>query len=284
MTPQLLNLSPEEYHSDPCDEPSLNSSVAVKMVLQTPAHAREAHPRVATDYQPAVSNAFDEGTAIHQMLLGDDRCDILVFDDYRSKAAQEQRDISRAAGRTPILSKKWDELAKVGDALKRQVAEFQIQPPLFTEGIAEQSIIWEERGISCRARLDWLTNDYRFIDDLKKARSSEPRRFQKSMWGYGYDIKAAFYIRAVRAVFDVDPVFRWVAIEPTPPYAMSVHVLSPQALYSAHEKVDLAMDLWRECLDTGVWPGYAQTVQIVEQPPWAEAAVWDDTALTEAPF
>ncbi len=281
---QLLNLSPEEYHSDPCDTPSLNSSVAATMLLQTPAHAREHHPRVATNYQPQVSPAFDEGTAIHQMLLGDDRCDILVFDDYRSKAAQEQRDISRAAGRTPILSKKWDELALLGESLKAQVAAFNIDPPLFADGIAEQSIIWEERGISCRARLDWLRTDYRCIDDLKKARTAQPRRFHKALYGYGYDIKAAFYIRAVRATFGVDPLFRWVAIEPEPPYAMSVHVLSPQALATAHEKVDLAMDLWKECLETGDWPAYGGLVQTVELPAWMQAAEWDDTALTEVPF
>ena len=285
MTAFLLDTSARDYHADPAPEPSLNSTVAKALYLETPAHARQKHPRLMDGaYVATHTDAMDEGTALHQMLLGDDRVDVLDFDSFRSAEAQAARDASRGAGRVPMLRRKWDELAAVGDALKTQVASFPIDPPLFVDGVAEQTIIFDGEGWTGRARLDWLRNDFAFIDDLKKSRSAEPRRWQRAMWPLGYDIQAAFYIRAARAAFGVDPVFRWVAIEPTPPYAMTVHVMSPQTLKAAHVKVDQAIELWRECTKTGVWPAYPRTVQTVELPAWQVEAEWDDTALTEVPF
>lgn len=284
MTAELLDIQADAYHADPCDTPSLNATVATALVLETAAHAKQKHPRLADSYTPSHTDAMDEGTALHQMLLGDDRVDVLDFDAFRTNEAKAARDESRAAGRVPILRKKWDEIALLGDSLKTQVAGFPTTPPLFVEGRAEQTIVWEEDGVACRARLDWLRTDLTTIDDLKKSRSALPRRFHKAMYQLGYDIKAAFYIRAVRAAFGVDPLFRWVAIEPDPPYALSVHVLSPDALKAAHDKVDLALDIWKTCLSSGEWPAYPQTVQVVELPEWMRAEQWDDTALVGAPF
>lgn len=291
MTVELLDVPVDRYHSDQLGAtPTLNASVAAALLLETPAHAKQKHPRLADTEIVHHSDALDEGTAIHQMLLGDDRCDILDFDAFRSNDAKAARDESRAAGRVPMLRHKWDALLELGASLKEQVASFPVDPPLFVEGRAEQTIIWGEGGVACRSRLDWLRTDLRCIDDLKKARSAQPRQFHRSMWSYGYDIKAAFYIRAVRAAFSGepswrgDPVFRWVAIEPTPPYAMTVHVLSPSALRAAHDKVDLALELWAECLRTDEWPAYPQTVQTVELPAWMQEPEWDDAALEGVPF
>lgn len=286
MTVELLDVPVDTYHADlVSDIPTLNSTVAKALLLETPAHAKQKHPKLMDgDYTPKHTDAMDEGTALHQMLLGDDRCDVLDFDAFRSDAAKAARDESRGAGRVPLLRKKWDEIALIGDSLKQQVAAFPIDPPLFVDGRPEQTIVWYENGVGLRARLDWLRTDLACIDDLKKSRSAQPRRWARAMWPLGYDIQAAFYIRACRAAFGVEPVFRWVAIEPDPPYAMSVHVLSPQALAAAHEKVDLAIDLWAECLRTGSWPAYSQTVNVVELPEWMAPQEWDDSALESVPF
>lgn len=219
---------------------------------------------------------MDEGTVLHQMLLGDDRCDILDYDDFRTNAAKEARDDSRANGRVPVLQKKWDEMLVLGDALKRQVAEFPCSPPLFVDGRAEQTIVWDEGGVACRARLDWLRTDLACIDDLKKSRSAQSRAWQRSFWALGYDMQAAFYLRGVKAAFGKQPVFRWVAIEPDPPYALAVFQLSSAALAAAQVKVDLALELWSECLRTGVWPAYPRLIQTVELPAWMQAGSWDE--------
>jgi hypothetical protein len=288
---RLLNTSVGDYHADDLGigTPTLNATVAKSLVLETPAHAKQKHPRLMDgQYVSKHTDAMDEGTALHQMLLGDDRCDIFDYDAWTTKDARADRDASRAAGRVPFKRKQWDEIALLGDALKAQVAAFPIDPPLFVDGMAEQTILWYEtwegREIACRARLDWLRSDYRCIDDLKKSRSADPRKWQRAMWPLGYDIQAAFYVRACRAAFGVEPVFRWVAIEPEPPYAMSVHVLSADAMSAAQAKVDLALDIWSRCLESGDWPAYPLVPNVVELPSWMQTEEWDDTALEAVPF
>lgn len=282
----LLDISAEEYHSDPCDTPSLNATVATALVLETPAHAKIKHPRLAG---PGVTfqfhtDAMDEGTALHQMLLGDDRVDIMEYPDWRTAEARTARSDSRNRGRVPMLRHKWDYISELGDSLKQQVRAFPIDPPLFVDGMAEQTIVYTDERATYRARLDWLRKDLSCIDDLKKSRTAEPRRFQKQLYALGYDIKAAFYIRAVEAAFGTRPVFRWVAIEPEPPYALSVHVMSPDALQVAERRLDQAIDDWQACLADNNWPAYPLRPNVVEPPPWLRDDVWDDTALLEVPF
>ncbi len=289
MTTELLDVPVDAYHADQLgDTPSLNSTVAKALVLETPAHAKQKHPRLMDgDYVQKYSDAMDEGTALHQMLLGDDRCDILDFDAFRTNEAKDARDLSRSLGRVPLLRKKWDEIALLGDSLKEQVSAFPIEPKLFVEGRAEQTIVWNEpNGITCRARLDWLRTDYLCIDDLKKSRSANKRDFHKTIYSLGYHIQAAFYVRACKAAFGVEPLFRWVAIESDPPYAMTVHTLRPNsdAMDYAQHKVTEACEIWQACLESGEWPAYPLVAHEVELPPWLAPVEWDDAALEGVPF
>lgn len=288
MTATLLDLPADAYHADPCDAPSLNASVAKSLILETPAHAKQKHPRLMDgDYTPKHTDAMDEGTALHQMLLGDDRVDILEYDIINTKEAKAERDASRAAGRVPMKRKDWDKIALLGDSLKSQVAAFPIDPPLFVDGMAEQTIVWDEpNGVTCRARLDWLRSDYHTIDDLKKAKTSDPKRFQRQLYTLGYHIQAAFYVRACKAAFGVEPVFRWVAIEADPPYALTVHTLRPgsDAMDYAQHKVTEACEIWQACLESGEWPAYPMVAHEVELPPWLAPVEWDDAALEGVPF
>jgi hypothetical protein len=47
-----------------------------------------------------------------------------------------------------------------------------------------------------------------------------------------------------------------VVIESEPPFAVSVLGLAPSALAFGHEKVQWAIETWRRCMKSGVWPGY----------------------------
>src|SRR6266446_5889204 len=73
-------------------------------------------------------------------------------------------------------------------------------------GVPEQCLIWQERnGIWCRARPDWLRTDHRLVADYKTTTNAAPDAWIRSqLFGLGYDIQAAFYLRGLRAVFGHD--------------------------------------------------------------------------------
>lgn len=276
----------EVYHADRGETPTLSSTIARLLISRTPAHAKAAHPRLSPGAPRKDTDAMDMGTAVHQLLLRDDRVDVLEFDSFRTNDAKAARDQSRDNGRIPMLRHKWDEAQDIANAVREQIQALGLDPVPFTEGTAEHVIRWEERGVQCRAMLDWLRDDLQTIDDLKTTSDASPRGFQRKVWTLRYDIQAAFYLRAVAVyLFGRDvirPRFRWVAVETEYPYLVTIHEMSKAASENADARVDQAIDLWARCLAEDDWPGYREYGEIGPVP-W-ERDSWADVDVDEVPF
>jgi hypothetical protein len=288
MKPGIYDLLPASvYHADPLDTPSLSASLAVMICQQSPRHAWAAHPRLNPDYVEEQKEAFDLGTVVHELLLEGHMESLAVVDapDWRTNGAKAAREAAYVEGKTPLLAKHLPRVTAMVDAVIPQLAAHDAYPAPFTVGKPERTLVWETDGVACRARLDWLHDDYLFIDDLKTVgRSAEPQAFSRSLFGLGYHIKAAFYARGVRALSGVTPEFRIVAVETSPPYAISVVGLAPAAVELGEACVEHALRLWGECLAANDWPGYSRRVHYAEPPAWLEAPEDHVVVLDEAPW
>jgi hypothetical protein len=140
---------------------------------------------------------------------------------------------------------------------------------MFRDGRPEQTLIWQEDGLWCRARLDWLRAGA--IDDFKTTDTADPDRWTRTLFACGFDIQAAWYLRGLKALTGIDAVFRFAVIERTPPYALSVMGLGPGALLIGEKKVRYALERWRACLTAGVWPGYPTRTCYADLSEWDEA-------------
>lgn len=284
----VLDLSSDEYHADPCPEPSLNSTTARTLLAKTPAHAKADHPRLSeVPLEPRTSEAMDMGTAVHQLLLRDDRVDVADFPDYRKAEARTWRDETRASGRIPMLTHQWERAQSIANAIREHVRVLP-KPTPFTAGTPEATLTWKEGDAWLRARLDWLRDDLSYIDDLKcTSKTANPAVWEKQIWNMGYDIQAALYRRAVLSLYDTQPRFRWIVAETVPPYCCSVVELSDEDMFAAGVKVDAALQIWRECLEKNEWPGYPAEVHVAHAPGWAKADRdrWSEVDVDEAvPF
>ena len=280
----VIELPADAYHADPCDTPSLSRSVAHLLCTSSPKHAWTAHPKLNPDYQSAEKEAFDIGTAAHALLLeGETGVIVVDADDWRTKAAREQRDDARANGQTPLLAKHWTSVQAMVAAAQHQLDHIDVAPGMFCDGKPEQSIIWQEpNGVMCRARLDWLHDDLTAIDDYKTtSRTANPEQWSRSMFSSGYDLQVAFYQRGIRQMTGHETTFRFCVQETFPPYALAVFQLGPDALTLAEAKVEYAIAKWKQCLDTNDWPAYPLQVCHVEMPPWEELR-WHDREMRDA--
>jgi hypothetical protein len=283
---ELLTISADEYHADPSEIPSLSSSIAAILCQQSPAHAWAAHPKLNPNFERTDKTAFDLGTTVHQLLLEGHTDSIVAIDadNYRTKAAQEERDAAYAAGRTPMLVKELPRVQAMVEAVTSQLARHEADPPLFKDGKAEQTLMWEEDGgVVCRARIDWIRDDLTAVDDLKSVgRSADPDSCVRAIATHGYDLKAAFYLRGLWETLEgaPPPAFRWCFVETDPPYALSVIAPSAAMLELGRKKCDYAINLWRRCLDRDEWPGYTTKVAYAETPAWDEAK-WLEKELRE---
>lgn len=278
------DLPADEYHADPSATPSLSASIARILCTESPLHAWAKHPRLNPDYVKEEDEKFDIGNIAHELLLEQwDRVEVIDAKDWRTNAAKEARDAARAAGKIPLLTGRWQEVQEMVKHAVANLTKIDISPPLLMGGKPEQTLVWQEDGVICRARLDYLRDDYRAIDDLKTtSRSANPESWSRSLFSMGYDIQAAFYLRGLEAVTGAKAEWRWVVLETTAPYAASVLSLGPAGLELAQAKVEYAIGKWRECIQRDEWPGYAQQIHYADLPGWEEARWLEKEGREEA--
>jgi hypothetical protein len=276
----IADLAAADYHADKLkDVPTLSSSIANILLTRSPLHAWTAHPRLNPDWQPDDDAKYDVGTVAHQILLdGAAAVDVHDYVDWRTNAAKKDAAETRAAGRIPLLAHQFEDVMAMCNAVAKQLQAFNADPLPLTAGKPEQTMVWQDTqtGVWCRARIDWLHDDLSAIDDIKTTtRSAHPEAFAKNLYSYGCDVQAAFYLRGIAALEErlnyAAPQWRWIVVETTPPYGLSVIEPGPAVLELADAKVEAALKLWAECLERDSWPGYATKVATAELPAWEEA-------------
>lgn len=244
------------YHSGP-----ELSSTGAKTILRAPAlyQWQQEHP-----YH---SDTFDLGNVVHGLVLGAGWPVVVVeADSWRSKAAQDERRVAREAGRVAILLAEYQRAVAMADA----VGSHPIAGPLFKgDGQSEVSAFWtdSDTGVRCRARFDRLNPGQ--IVDLKTAADANPASFGRAVAAFSYDLQAAWYTEAHRAVADDWPEFVHVVVEKHEPHLVSVIQLDSEALHIGALKAARARQVFADCTKTGQWPGYPEIVHPVGLPQWA---------------
>ena len=270
MKPGFHSIPAAEYHADPCDEPSLSSSIANVLLNRLPLHAWHAHPRLNPAWRPIEpTNEMDAGTAAHMLLLEGHTNRVVIVDakDWRTDAAKEARVDARVAGKTPILRKHFFGIKAMVDAAKEQVTDGMLA------GEAEQVIVWQENGIWCRAMMD-LYHPVRILD-YKTTDNAEPNGFCRRIGQMGYDVQEAFYRRGVKVLTGEDVSFVFLVQEIDPPYLLSCVALDRDWQELADRKVQRAIDTWARCMETKHWPGYPTEICYAQAPGWA-ASQWEE--------
>jgi len=250
-------VSATAYHADPCETPSLSSTLARTLLDKSPAHAALEHPKLGANKRESTA-AMSKGTLVHAILAGSDEIEVGNFKDFRKDDAQEWRDAVEASGRIAVLPPAYEEGMRIAGAVRARAAIGIDHTPFGTEAKNEVTAIWKEKGCFCRARFDVLeVGDYANIWDFKSCADVSDRGIERSIVKYGYHIQAAFYIRGLENIM---PKYRgrtsfiFVFFETTPPYAVRRVTLQPSWLMAASAKVNEAINLWAHCIETNNFP------------------------------
>jgi hypothetical protein len=259
-------ISDEEYHGDP---DSLSSSGA-RALLQPGGPAKFKHaPRVQ-------KREYDFGHVAHALILGEGSAIAVIdADDWRTKAAREQRDNARADGKVPVLVDTYVQ----GAALALAAKQHPLGELLFAEGTPELSVYWHdpETGVRLRCRPDWMHTSPMVVD-VKTTKSAAPTDFVRSVADYGYHCQQAFYVDGL-AAHGIDAQFLFFAIEKTRPFLCSVIELPDEAVQLGRRLNRAAVDLYARCCETGEWPGYPPIIHRLELPPWTYTSA--ETTLSQ---
>lgn len=259
MSPGFHRMPADEYHADPAPRPSLSSSVAQILLNESPRKAWHSHPRLNPNYREGHESKFDLGTAAHAVLLENDASNIVIVeaDDWRTKAAKEQRDVARAAGKTPLLERHYDAVRAMVDAALAFIEDSEIAEAWHGGESEVTGIALEPSGTWLRCRFDRLSAQHNFNFDYKSTEASPaPEPFSRLLVRMGYHRQEAFYRRVARSLGLPELRFVFLAQSVEPPHECSLHACDPALQEIADAEVERAIDLWRQCLKANKWPSY----------------------------
>lgn len=276
LTPCIVTMEDAIYHADPCPEPSLSGSVAIPLVHQSPKHAWTKHVRLNADYEAKTSVRAEFGSAAHAMLLGSGKPVVFLdFPDFKTKAAQSARDDAILNGNIVLLVKDQPTLDAMMVVAREYISACGVD---LSKGKPEQALFWREVEVWCRGKVDWLSDDLRLVLDYKTTGiSARPEDMGKSLFDQDYHLKAAFYERGLNVL---DPDSRNIGRrkvlffyqEITPPYACSLINISEAGMTIGRKQATYAIDRWKACMRTKMWPAYGVGISTVTPPPWIERA------------
>jgi len=174
--------------------------------------------------------------ALHALVLEPARFarEYFVLDrDAPTPSGDEQPDA--LAGRVWLSSGEYAALVSARDAIRAYP-----RAPLarwLDDGMKELSIYWtDDAGRRWKARPDFFTDE--IVLELKTTGDVRPRAFARTRRRFGYDLKAAHYVDAVRHLTGRAPRFGFIAVELTPPHYVWLYELSAAEL--ARAGVELA--------------------------------------------
>lgn len=280
--PGIHRLDKATYLSDPCERPSLSTSIARTLLSESPAIAWASSPR-GGGLRDDPTAAMERGNAVEALLgLGDTELVCLPFampnakgldqptnDELRLESAKEWKAQQEAAGRQVVKRADLEKWTNAATALRARLNDRGI----FFDGESQLAMVWEEPGgVLARGRLDHVWMKQGIIRDLKVCESVNPKALARKFEDFGYDIQRAAYVRGFERLFPEfsgRTVFEFVFCEPEPPYEIVVCRANGEMRALGDYKWRRAVTLWGSCLAANRWPGYADGVIDIAPSTWA---------------
>lgn len=281
MTPKIYTGTPAQglwtmpahtYHADPCPTPSLSSGCIETILDRSPLHAWNEHPRYGNNRGES-ERRHERGSVVHKLVLdAGAEVQVIEAEDYKTKAAREQRGEIEARGLLPCLRPEYEAAQACSGIIQEALEDFLKLK--VRECLREVVVLWQAKGGGWRrARYDLLTPDLLIPVDLKSTQgSAAPAPSQMRIFDQGYHLQAAHYLDGLDAI---DPAnrgrrpFTFLFGESEPPFAVSPPIqLTEGALTLARQQCEVAGALYDSCVKADQWPGYDPEPVLAEPPPW----------------
>ena len=255
-----------EYHK----RPEMSQS-RLKRIAKTPAYFKAHEDGLIKQSETA---SMTLGTQVHCATLEATR----FWESYylqptfensaQSKAGKLEREDVAAAnpGKEPLTAAENAQIWGMAASVRSHpAAEY-----LLSGDDTEVSVFGMLEDVPCRCRPDALleVEGGYIIVDLKTTTDASKDGFGKSIANFGYDVQAAWYSDVCTAAGMNIHAFAFVAVESSIPYLTATYMLTGEDRMSGREQYKDLLQTYKQCVETGIWPGYSDAVEIIELPGW----------------
>lgn len=278
-----------------------NNQSSFKHILRSPAHyqAQLKKKRITT---PAMAL----GTAVHTLLLDGRK----AFDSSYFDKGKEAKDLT-----VPEIK---EELEKKGIEFKKSAKKADLEALLYpdgkpvdrrtglseddyaaVEGMAsslqrvayfdpsqpdyiknnEVSIYFEWEGVRFKARLDRIDFKRKVVLDLKTTDCIRVEKFAWKSVDLGYIFQAGLYAKAAEIAFGGDWGFEFAVVEKADPYIADIFVADEEFLQEGRNQCLKAIELYKACAETQVWPAPGVTIKKLGLPSGYRPVILEEDAF-----
>lgn len=162
------------------------------------------------------------------------------------------------------------------DNIKEMVAIVQADQEaldLLSDGVAEISgyFIDPDYDILVKIRPDWINKKHRIIPDLKSCADAREFPFRASAYDHGYDMQAFMILYGITQITGIPhDDFEFICVESKGYHGLHIWQADLEMLDTGFKKYKKAMRLYKQCMESGEWPGYDSTPQLLGSPSYAK--------------
>lgn len=241
------DLSNEEYHAM---REAISNSYISSWIRSNPYETEYGQGSSVSE------QVADYGTGFHALCLEPEK-GLVVRHDGENRMGKQWKVAKEKAnkeGKVLLLPKEYDAIEAMREALLANDHGGRLLNA--KDKVCEASIFVknEKTGLVLKCRPDIYSEELGVVGDLKSTIDASPRGFGRSIFKYGYNYQAFFYLYVCRlAGLDVDK-FAFLAVRKTVPYSVHVHTMHADALAHAEMMIERALEEIAEARETGHYP------------------------------
>lgn len=253
-------VEPEEYHAwAGCSQSQL------KILAESPAHLRDHidHPQERKTTEDQLM-----GSAVHTAVLEPDTFDdryVVSSLDGRTTEGKAVRAKAEKKGKAILKepTARWVEAIARRLKSNKYLSDFMKQ----SDTLIEPSLVWDMDDYVCRLRTDIICPKYRSICDIKTSNATL-ESFVYEIRKYKYHWQAWWYLHGAECCGIECDRFVFIVAHKARPFLVSFHEIhrDHDSFHIAGEEINAAFETYKECMRTGVWPGYPTIPQPVMLP------------------
>lgn len=231
------------------------------------------HLKIALDKPDPPNESMNLGSVVHALVLEHEsvvknKFYIYPKCDRRTAAGKKTYALAQLdADGKDIVS---DDMLAEAKIMAANVKAHPMASKLLEGSQTELSCFWhnDEHDLDCKCRPD-IINSKGIPVDLKTCSDASFFQFRTDAYNFGYHLQAAHYLEGVRSHVPEANNFVFICVENKEPYTVAVYAYNDASLEVANKDRNFIMHQYKECLNSGIWTGYGDSIEDLDLPPWA---------------
>lgn len=266
-----------ESFVDYIEGPGINRSFLHDMISWSPGHAKFRQDN------PEDTVSLRLGHAFHLSILEPERFEkefvILPANCQSGTKANPNKGMAanlaafkaqcEADNQLIITPKEFDNIRE----MRAVIQSDQEALDLLSDGEAEVSgyFVDQEYDIPCKIRIDWINKKEKIIVDLKSCADARHFPFRKAAFDFGDDLQAFMYLLGVTEITgEAHNDFTFICVESKGYHGLRIYEADEEMQQTGYAKYQKAIVLYKQCLESGEWPGYDSTPKPLGSPSYAK--------------